>query len=142
MATSEQNATLGILVCTHSSLADSLKQAIEMLMGPQKNFETLGLYEGGDVFSLSEEIKKQIGNMHTEKNLVFTDLFGASPSNAAAMALVDIDAVIITGVNLPMVAEVLALRDQQQDLDNLVIDIVNKGRDSIRTITKEMILKG
>jgi PTS system mannose-specific IIA component len=142
MATTEQNVTLGILVCTHSSLADSLKQAIEMLMGPQENFETLGLYEGGDVFSLCEEIKKQVGNMHTKKNLVFTDLFGASPSNAAAMSLVDINAVIITGVNLPMLAEVLTLRGQQQDLNDLVIDIVNKGKDSIRTITKEMLSKG
>ena len=142
MSTIERNETLGILVCTHSALAEGFKQAIEMLMGPQENFETIGLYEGDDIFSLSKEIAKQIIVMQTEKNLVFTDLFGASPSNAAAMALIEINATIITGVNLPMVAETLALRRQYLDFKDFVLDIMNKGKDSIRVITKEMVLKG
>ena len=142
MSTIEQNETIGILVCTHSVLAEGIKKAIEMLMGPQEKFETIGLYEGDDIFNLSKEITKRINTMGTGENLVFTDLFGASPSNAAAMALVDINATIITGVNLPMVAEVLATRGWHEDLAKFTADIVNKGKESIRIITKEMVLKG
>lgn len=142
MSSIEQKETLGILVCTHSGLADGFKQAIEMLMGPQENFETIGLYEGDDILNLSKEIKKQLKDMKTEKNIIFTDLFGASPTNAAAMTLVDIDAAVIAGVNLPMIAEILALRKQELDFGDLLDDIVAKGKDNIRIITKKMISEG
>jgi len=142
MSSMDQNETLGILVCTHSALADGFKQAIEMLMGPQENFETIGLYEGEDIMELSKKIIDLIKNMQTCKNVIFTDLFGASPTNAAAMTLVDIDASVIAGVNLPMLVEILALREQHLDFDVLLNDIVVKGKDSIRMLTKKMILEG
>jgi len=129
-------------VCTHSALADSFKQAIEMLMGPQECFETIGLYEGDDIMDLSKKIIEQIRNMGSHKNVIFTDLFGASPTNAAAMTLVDIDAAVIAGVNLPMIAEILSVRNQYLDFDDLLNDIVAKGKDSIRIITKRMISEG
>jgi len=142
MSSMNQNETLGILVCTHSALAEGFKQAIEMLMGPQENFETIGLYEGEDIMELSKKIIELIKNMQTCNNVIFTDLFGASPTNAAAMTLVDIDASVIAGVNLPMLVEILALRKQCLDFDILLNDIVAKGKDNIRLITKKMILEG
>jgi hypothetical protein len=45
-------------------------------MGPQEDFETIGLYEGDDILNLSKKITERIKNMKTEKNLIFTDLFG------------------------------------------------------------------
>lgn len=142
MSSANQNETVGIVVCTHSALADSFKQAIEMLMGPQECFETIGLYEGDDIMDLSKKIIEQIRNMGSHKNVIFTDLFGASPTNAAAMTLVDIDAAVIVGVNLPMIAEILSVRNQYLDFDDLLNDIVAKGKDSIRIITKRMISEG
>ncbi|HAF61692.1 MAG TPA: PTS mannose transporter subunit IIAB [Anaerolineaceae bacterium] len=142
MSSTNQNETLGILVCTHSTLAGGFKQAIEMLMGPQENFETIGLYEGDDIMDLSKKIIELIQSMQTHKNVIFTDLFGASPTNSAAMTLVDINASIVTGVNLPMLAEILTLRNQQLPFEDLLMDIVAKGKDNIRIITKEMILEG
>jgi mannose/fructose/sorbose-specific phosphotransferase system IIA component len=137
-----QDETLSILVCTHSALAEGFKQAIEMLMGPQENFETIGFFEGDDIMELSKKIIELIKNMQTDKNVIFTDLFGASPTNAAAMTLVDINASVIAGVNLPMIIEILALRKQHQDFDALLNDIVAKGKDNIRLVTKKMILEG
>ena len=98
-----QDETIGIFVCTHSILAEGLKSAVEMIMGPQQYFETVGLFDGDDLINLSEEITKRIKAMGMRKNIIFTDLFGATPSNASAMSLVDIDAIVITGVNLPMI---------------------------------------
>ena len=104
-----RNEEIGIVVCTHSVLADGFKQAVEMLMGPQENFATIGLYEGEDIMDLNGKIIELTKSMQTPKSVIFTDLFGASPTNAAALALVDIDAVVIAGVNLPMIAEILKI---------------------------------
>ena len=142
MTSINQKEIVGIVVCTHSALADGFKQAIEMLMGPQEYFENIGLYEGDDIMDLSKKIIERIKSMQTHKNVIFTDLFGASPTNAAALALVDIDATVITGVNLPMIAEILTSRKQHLDFDDLLNDIVSKGKDNIRMITKKMISEG
>ncbi len=74
--------------------------------------------------------------------MIFTDLFGASPTNAAALALVDVDAAVIAGVNLPMIAEMLTLRNQNLNFEDLLNDIAAKGKDNIRIITKKMISEG
>ncbi len=55
MSSEIQNEEIGIVVCTHSVLADGFKQAIEMLMGPQDNFAAIGLFEGDDIMDLSGE---------------------------------------------------------------------------------------
>ncbi len=137
-----RNEEIGIVVCTHSVLADGFKQAIEMLMGPQENFAAIGLFEGDDIMDLSGKIIEIIKKMQTAKNVIFTDLFGASPTNAAALALVDVDAAVIAGVNLPMIAEMLTLRNQNSDFEALLNDIAAKGKDNIRIITKKMISEG
>ncbi len=142
MSSEIQNEEIGIIVCTHSVLADGFKQAIEMLMGPQENFAAIGLYEGDDIMDLSGKIIELTKSMQTTKSVIFTDLFGASPTNAAALALVDVDAVVIAGVNLPMIAEILTIRNQNSDFENLLNDIVAKGKDNIRIITKKMISEG
>ena len=142
MSSEIQNEEIGIVVCTHSVLADGFKQAIEMLMGPQENFAAIGLYEGDDIMDLSGKIIELTKSMQTTKSVIFTDLFGASPTNAAALALVDVDAAVIAGVNLPMIAEILTLRSQNSNFDDLLNDIVAKGKENIRIITKKMISEG
>ncbi|NMC46730.1 MAG: PTS sugar transporter subunit IIA [Chloroflexi bacterium] len=142
MSSTTPNEMIGIVVCTHSALADGFKQAIEMLMGPQENFAAIGLYEGEDIMDLSRKIIELSKSMPTHHSVIFTDLFGASPTNAAALALVDVDAAVIAGVNLPMLAEILTLRNQDPDFENLLNEIVAKGRDNIRIITKKMITEG
>lgn len=137
-----RNEEIGIVVCTHSVLADGFKQAIEMLMGPQENFAAIGLFEGDDIMDLSGKIIEVIKRMQTAKSVIFTDLFGASPTNAAALALVDVDAAVIAGVNLPMIAEMLTLRKQNSNFEDLLNDIAAKGKDNIRIITKKMISEG
>jgi mannose/fructose/sorbose-specific phosphotransferase system IIA component len=142
MSSTTPNEMIGIVVCTHSALADGFKQAIEMLMGPQENFAAIGLYEREDIMDLSRKIIELSKSMPTHHSVIFTDLFGASPTNAAALALVDVDAAVIAGVNLPMLAEILTLRNQDPDFENLLNEIVAKGRDNIRIITKKMITEG
>ena len=130
---------VGILVCTHSSLARGFKDAVEMVMGLQESFATIGFFEGEDMLSLNKKITNQINEMDTESNIIFTDLFGASPSNAAAMSLMEINGAVITGVNFPMLLESLVYRNQTSNLDELLTYIVENGKDSIKFITKEMV---
>lgn len=60
--------------------------------------------------------------------LIFTDIFGATPSNIAHQLASD-DTVVISGVNLPMLFRVLNY--PQSDLETLAEKAVNAGYEGI-----------
>lgn len=132
---------LGIIICTHSTLSESFKQTAEMILGKQENFQAVGLFEGDSVINLSKKINKLIEDMNTDENLIFTDMFGASPSNAAAMSVFEVNACIITGVNLTMIVEALGMREQYNTMDELLSYLTEVGKGNIRVLTKDKILE-
>lgn len=48
---------VGIVLCSHSNFAQGLKDAVEMIAGPQANFEAVCFDGNTDLIELSEEIK-------------------------------------------------------------------------------------
>ncbi len=65
--------------------------------------------------------------------LVFTDMFGGSPSNIS-MAYLDKDMVeVISGVNLPMLLKAFTMRmDSSNTLDQIAKESAAAGRNSIK----------
>ena len=37
---------VGVVIATHGSLAEGLRSGVELLVGPQRQLETVGLYHG------------------------------------------------------------------------------------------------
>ena len=50
---------IGVIVCTHSTLAQGLKNAVEMIAGPQENFDAVCFMNGDD----PEDLKEKIGEL-------------------------------------------------------------------------------
>ena len=48
---------LGIIVATHSNLARGLREAVEMIDGPQEHFDVVPFCEGEDITFLAERIR-------------------------------------------------------------------------------------
>jgi mannose/fructose/sorbose-specific phosphotransferase system IIA component len=130
---------IGVIICTHSKLAEGFIQAVEMIMGKQEKLESIGFFSGDNIIELGEKIKNKIKKMNTEQTVIFSDLFGASPSNAAAIAMMEQNAFVITGVNMAMLAEILIQRDNYTNAEELIEQIADMGRDNIRVLTKETI---
>lgn len=130
---------IGIGVITHGKLAKGLKDSTRMIMGETENFEVLSLVEDTDL----EEFNKEVFNLVTALNknkgvLLFVDIFGATPFNTIAgirenFIEKSIEVQIITGVNLPMLLESLAMR-QALELSDLVPTITSAGEESIKSL--------
>jgi PTS system mannose-specific IIA component len=106
-------AMIGIVLVAHGALADGLRNAAEMIVGPQERLRTVGMEPAAELDAL---------------RLVLADLMGGSPANAsAALALNGVP--IICGVNLPMLLEVLMNRDQEsaQDLAQIALGAATEG---------------
>ena len=71
-----------------------------------------------------------------------TDLFGASPANAASAALFSVPAetAVVTGVNLAALLEAALTRSDAEPLEAFAARVAQAGRENIRLITKETVL--
>jgi PTS system mannose-specific IIA component len=120
---------IGIVLVAHGALADGLKNAAEMIVGPQERLRTVGMQPAADLDSLRGEIEAAAFAVGAENEvLVLADLMGGSPANAsAALALQGVP--VICGVNLSMLLEVLMNRDQgsAQDLARVALSAATEG---------------
>lgn len=105
---------LGIVIATHGTLSNGMKDAAEVIVGNTENITTVNLNAGDDV----EQLGKKINNAILEVNqgdgvIVLVDLVSASPYNQSVLTVNHLapelkDKVyIIGGVNLPMLLEVI-----------------------------------
>lgn len=132
---------LGVIVCTHSTFASGLKDAVEMIAGEQENFDVVGFQEGEEMLALSEKLKHiaQAYEARNEKYVFMVDLFGATPFNASAAGLAMFDTSIITGVNLALLLEVLLQRQSFQSYEELLEHALTSAKDHMKIVNmKEM----
>ncbi len=82
---------VAVLLVTHGDLAQALLSSAALIMGEAALIESHGLYHGDSVDNLKDTIKEAIIRLSEcsqgDGVLILTDLFGGSPSNAAARAM-------------------------------------------------------
>ncbi len=132
---------LGIVVCTHSNFAEGIRNSVEMIVGEQENFDVVCFQEGEDMLALSERIKAITDKYENtgEKYVVCVDLFGATPFNASAAALAAFDTSVITGVNLPILLQLVTEREFCEDYDEFLESAMTSAKDNMKIVKmKEM----
>jgi mannose/fructose/sorbose-specific phosphotransferase system IIA component len=131
-----------IIVSAHAALSEGLLGAVRMIAGEQELLFGVGFLPGESLTDLIERISSQISASGAEKALVLTDLFGASPANAASAALFTAAAetTVVTGVNLAALLEAVLTRSDAEPLNVFAARIAQAGRENIRLVTKETVL--
>lgn len=105
---------LGIVIATHGTLSDGLKNSAEVIFGPTNNVKTLNLNLGDDVQELGEKIKESILEVNQGDGvIVLVDLMSASPYNQSLLVTNGFESPlkesvhIIGGTSLPMLLETI-----------------------------------
>ena len=103
---------VGIVVVTHGELGKELLGAAELIAGKQEKVVPLGLHADDAIEALPGRIDEAIESIgDADGVLVLVDLFGGSPGNATLRCLAERNFECISGANLPMLLEVLMLRE-------------------------------
>lgn len=127
---------IGIVLVSHGPLAEGLKGAAEMIVGPQEHFLAIGMDPAADMDRLRAQIEAAATEAAagTAGALVLVDLMGGSPSNASAY-LASRGTPVICGASLPMLLEVLVARDRAgvQELADIALQA---GRDGVVSLTQ------
>lgn len=126
---------VGMLIVTHGRLGEGLLDAMQMIAGPQEKVDFVSLKEGDSIDELKERILNAVKILDDGSGvLVFVDMFGASPSNAAAYLLNE-NVEVITGVNLPMLLEIVSFRESSS-LQELSANAMTAGVESMKNLTQ------
>jgi PTS system mannose-specific IIA component len=122
---------IGALVVTHGHLGQELVAAAEMIVGDISHIQAVSIGWHDDVNEASSDIKKRIAEVDGGGGvLIFTDMFGGTPSNIA-FAFHDPGRVdVVTGVNLPMIIKI-ASQKEGDTLESLAREVRDQGRSSI-----------
>ncbi len=102
---------LGIILVTHGNLAKEFVAAMQHVVGPQEQIDTVCIGPEDNMESRREEILQKVENVNTgDGTIVLTDLFGGTPSNLAISIMDKAKVEVLAGVNLPMLIKIATLR--------------------------------
>lgn len=102
---------IGLVLVTHGRLAEEFRLAVEHVVGPQQNFETVCIGAEDDMEQRRADIVAAVARADTGTGVVIlTDMFGGTPSNLAISVMRAGSVEVIAGVNLPMLIKLTSVR--------------------------------
>jgi PTS system mannose-specific IIA component len=122
---------VGIILVTHGRFGEELIKSAEMIMGAQEGVETISMEYGSSLVDVADEIEKIIAEYEESGAIVFTDMFGGSPSNIAMAYLGLKNVEVVSGVNLPVLIKALSMRKENKSIRVMCNECAEAGRQSI-----------
>ncbi|MER9459404.1 PTS sugar transporter subunit IIA [Mesorhizobium sp. M0387] len=102
---------IGLVLVTHGQLAAEFRHAVEHVVGPQDNFETVAIGADDDMEQRRRDIVDAVRRVDTGTGvIVLTDMFGGTPSNLAISVMESGRTEVIAGMNLPMLIKLSSIR--------------------------------
>ena len=128
--------SIAIIIGTHGSAAEQLLKTAEMILGEQDNVAYIDFVPGENAETLIEKYTAKLGGLDTSSGVLFlVDTWGGSPFNAASRIVVDKENYeVVTGVNIPMLAETFMARDDNPSFAELVAIAVETGRIGVKAL--------
>jgi|SRR5690606_34081562 PTS system mannose-specific IIA component len=104
---------IGLVLVTHGALADEFKLAMEHVVGPQENIETVAIGPEDNAETRRDDILQAIDRVDAGDGvIILTDMFGGTPSNLAISVMQNRKVEVIAGVNLPMLVKLGRIRNE------------------------------
>lgn len=125
---------VALLIVTHNQIGQELIATARSILGnntlPIRSISIPAELDPGELGGYADQIRDAITDLNARhKVLVLTDIYGATPNNLARYFANDLNAEIVSGVNLPMLLR--TLNYCTQDLDQLVITAIEGAKKGI-----------
>ena len=129
---------IGLVIVTHGQLAIEFRAAMEHVVGPQRQVETVAIGPNDDMDQRRRDIIAAVDRVDSGDGVaVLTDMFGGTPSNLAISVMNGRAVEVIAGISLPMLIRLGSARKTMS-----VTDAVLAARDAGRkyvTVASEML---
>ena len=104
---------IGVFIVTHGNLSCEFSAALEHVVGPHEQVETISIAPDDDLDARRADMLAALAKVDSGDGVVvLTDMFGGSPSNLAISAMESPDVEVVAGVNLPMLVKLASVRGE------------------------------
>ncbi|OGQ06229.1 MAG: hypothetical protein A2W38_02205 [Deltaproteobacteria bacterium RBG_19FT_COMBO_58_16] len=122
---------IGAVIITHGRLADCLVSVAESISGKIENVRVVPVMNSDKTENIRVLLSKAIKEIDSGDGvLIFTDMFGGTPTNIALSLMEEGKVDIITGVNLPIILKFVSYRNDKT-LSELAALLKDYGHTSI-----------
>ncbi|HVP90866.1 MAG TPA: hypothetical protein VMS75_06575 [Terriglobales bacterium] len=124
----------GVIVC-HGKMAEELLNALTIILGEAPNIEAISIGWYDEVEESKKKINQSLKRVDQKNGvIIFTDMFGGTPSNLSFAFLKENNIEIITGVNLPMLIKFVSLQ-RTNVLRDVARKVVDQGKKNIHLVS-------
>lgn len=129
---------IGLVIVTHGGLALEFRAALEHVVGPQSQLETISIGPEDDMAARRNDILAAVKRADSGDGvIVLTDMFGGTPSNLAISVMDEAKVEVIAGINLPILVKLASVRGEAK-LADAVIRAREAGRKYIKVASQEL----
>ncbi|MCK4264199.1 MAG: PTS sugar transporter subunit IIA [Candidatus Aminicenantes bacterium] len=122
---------IGGIIVSHGKLAEELLNVLSIILGEVVNMEAISIGWYDDVEESRKKINQCLKRVNQKSGvLIFTDMFGGTPSNLSFSFLKNNRIEIITGVNLPMLIKFVSFQ-RSNNLKEVAKKVVEQGKRNI-----------
>jgi PTS system mannose-specific IIA component len=122
---------IGGVIVSHGRLAEELLNALTIILGEAPNIEAISIGWYDDVEDSKKKISQCLKRVDQKNGvIIFTDMFGGTPSNLSFSFIRDNQVEIITGINLPMLIKFVSLQ-RSNNLRDVAKKVVEQGKKNI-----------
>ena len=127
---------IGLVIVTHGQLAVEFRHAMEHVVGPQRQVETIAIGPSDDMDQRRRDIIAAVDQVDSGDGVaVLTDMFGGTPSNLAISVMEPGRIDVVAGINLPMLIKLASVREEKT-LDEAVSSAQDAGRKYITVASR------
>ncbi|MBL8566113.1 MAG: PTS sugar transporter subunit IIA [Hyphomicrobiaceae bacterium] len=133
---------IGLVIVTHGGLAREFRAALEHIVGPQQQIETVSIGPEDDMVERRREILDAAARSDSGEGVILlTDMFGGTPANLAISIMEEAKVEVIAGINLPILVKLATVRGEL-DLREAVLMARDAGRKYIKVASQELSGEG
>lgn len=125
-----------ILIATHGEMAAGIRSAAQIIVGNVEQIDVITAYVNDVDFK--EELEKYFAQYQKEELLVCTDLFGGSVNQSIIQKLKEKQFTLITGINLPLMLEILMAAAHDLLTLEKVRELVEGSRHQLMIVNDEL----
>ena len=123
------------VLASHGSLAEGIKNSVEMISGKQNNLYAFCMKEGESPTVLKERVEKIISDSKTEDEIVLVSDFPGGSVNTMLVSFLNQNNIyLVSGMNSMLV---LSLLLSKEPIDSCLKNAINSGKNTIKRIELE-----
>lgn len=123
------------VLASHGSLAEGIKNSVEMISGKQNNLYAFCMKEGESPTILKERVEKIISDSKTEDEIVLVSDFPGGSVNTMLVSFLNQNNIyLVSGMNSMLV---LSLILSKEPIDSCLKNAINSGKNTIKRIELE-----